>query len=247
MFNTIYDLLVLLKYSFFKLKNFSLYISFIKKKHCLEIGGPTNTFKGYLPLYQHALTIDGVNFSYNTLWDTNIDFGNSYNYFMWKSGKKIVCDSVNLSKIQSSSYDVVISSNCIEHIANPIKALLEWSRVLKKSGGLVLVIPNKNNNFDRFRPDTSFEHILSDYFNNIAEDDLTHLDEILNFHDMSKDPWVGNRANFVYRCENNFNFRSMHHHVFNKEVILNMLKYTGFKIISFDSTVNDYFVLAHKI
>lgn len=32
---------------------------------------------------------------------------------------------------------------------------------------------------------------------------------------MTKDPWVNNRANFVLRCENNLNFRSMHHHVFN--------------------------------
>ncbi len=240
-----YDLLVWFKYYFFKLHNYKFYTNLIKGKKCLEVGGPSNIFKGFLPLYQHALSIDGVNFSNKTLWSTDIDRANSYNYFMGKSGKKIVCDAVDLFKIDSSSYDILISSNCIEHIANPIKALKDWRRVLRKGGFLILVIPNKLNNFDRKRNDTSFEHILSDYLNNIKEDDLTHLNEIIEFHDMSKDPWVDNRANFIFRCENNLNFRSMHHHVFNLDLISSMLEYAGFNVINLDYTVDNFFVAAH--
>jgi len=31
---------------------------------------------------------------------------------------------------------------------------------------------------------TSFEHIVNDFLRNIAEDDLTHLKEVLSLHDL---------------------------------------------------------------
>jgi len=100
LYKYIYDLLVRFKYYFFKLNNHKLYTVLIKDKKCLEIGSPTNIFKGFLPLYQYALSVDGVNFSQKTLWATDIDCENSYYYFIGKSGKKIVCDAVDLYNIQ---------------------------------------------------------------------------------------------------------------------------------------------------
>ena len=45
--------------------------------------------------------------------------------------------------IPDSSFDVVISSECIEHVPYPEKALREMARVLKPGGFIVVTTPNK--------------------------------------------------------------------------------------------------------
>ena len=51
-------------------------------------------------------------------------------------------DACSLS-IPDSSFDVVISSECIEHVPDPEKALREMVRVLKPGGLIVVTTPNK--------------------------------------------------------------------------------------------------------
>ena len=45
--------------------------------------------------------------------------------------------------IPDNSFDVVISSECIEHVPDPAKALREMARVLKPGGLIVVTTPNK--------------------------------------------------------------------------------------------------------
>ena len=45
--------------------------------------------------------------------------------------------------IPDSSFDVVISSECIEHVPHPEKALREMARVLKPGGFILVTTPNK--------------------------------------------------------------------------------------------------------
>ncbi len=42
-------------------------------------------------------------------------------------------------------YDIVICSEVIEHLQEPLKALQEFARVLRKGGTLILTTPNKEN------------------------------------------------------------------------------------------------------
>jgi len=44
---------------------------------------------------------------------------------------------------QDESFDLVISSECIEHTIDPQQALAEMARVVKKNGSLILTSPNK--------------------------------------------------------------------------------------------------------
>ena len=48
-------------------------------------------------------------------------------------------------------------------MANPIKALLEWKRVLRKDGVLLMILPHRDYTFDWRRPVTVVEHMKKDY------------------------------------------------------------------------------------
>ena len=100
-------------------------------------------------------------------------------------------------------------------MANPLAAIFEWKRILKKEGVLLLILPKKEANFDHRRPDTTTQHLIDDYNNRTNEDDKTHLNEILQMHDLRRDPQAKSYENFKKRCNDNVINRCMHHHVFN--------------------------------
>jgi len=181
------DLFFILKYARWRLPLRQKYQSFVEDKYGVEISGPSTLFKTVLPLYQFVRGLDGVNFSTDTIWEGRIKTGENFNYYHNKRGRQFIVDATDLDKIATARYDFLLSSNCLEHVANPIKALVEWKRVIKAGGGLILVVPNKEKNFDHRRPVTKFEHLLDDFTRDVGEGDLTHLDEILALHDLRMD------------------------------------------------------------
>ena len=199
------------------------------KEYCqgmkaLEIGGPSAGFNE-LGIYETIRVSDGVNFNNNTLWQTSQEGKGQYNYHSDKTGDLYICEGTNLFPISDNSYDLILSSNNLEHIANPLKALEEWIRVGKNNGYILLLLPKKEDIFDHQRPDTTINHLIDDYNNNIDEADLTHLEEILKLHDLVRDPWAGSFLNFCERSLKNFDNRCLHHHVFNKLLILEMFQF----------------------
>ena len=227
-------------------KSFFLYKHAVKNLEGLEIGGPSRIFKKVLPIYHYSQSIDGVNFSESTLWEKDLTDSSAYNYYFDKTGTQFIMEATNLEKIQSSFYDFVASSHCLEHTANPLKALLEWKRVVKEDGYLILVLPNKINNFDRNRATTKFSHILDDFKMDISEHDLTHLDEIVAKHDYDLDSGSESMENFIKRGKNNFVYRGLHHHVFDEELVELMLSWCRLKLFNLESDNNNIFVLAQK-
>jgi len=202
-------------------------------KHGLEIGGPTQIFASdLLPVYQWAKQVDGCNFSSNTIWEGAIK-NNEYQYFANKSGEQFILDGTDLNTIKSGTYDFLLSSHNLEHIANPLRAIEEWRRVLKPGGFILLILPDKNYTFDRKRDYTTFEHLLSDVETGKDEDDLTHLPEILGLHDFALDPRAGkDYAAFKKRGENNLQERALHHHVFSQDVLKKSLEHYRFKVLA---------------
>ncbi len=230
-----------------KKDNFNTIKKYVKGKKGLEIGGPSDIFSEnkYIPIYQLASQVDGVNFSTNTIWENTIHEGNTYRYEInKKAGYQYIADGADLSIITNEQYDFVLSSHNLEHIANPIKALNEWLRVLKPKGLLLAILPDKRFTFDHKRPTTTFEHIMEDYHNNTLEDDLTHLDEILELHDLDRDPGVIDRGLFPARCRDNFNNRCLHQHVFDMELLRQIFDYLGLKIVLTDTSTNFHQVIA---
>jgi len=207
--------------------------SLFNQQNGLEIGGPSKLFdfKMAFPIYLYAQNIDGVNFSNTTLWEGDIQQGNQYHYYKNKQGFQFIADAIDLSMINDASYDFVLSCHSLEHVANPIKALKEWSRVMKNHGRLVLVLPNKDFTFDHKRQVTSLVHLIQDYNNNTAETDTTHFDEVVELHDLTMDDFVASKEELAKRTQLNIENRAVHHHVFSLDLIKQMLEYCGFEMM----------------
>ena len=155
---------------------FGLSARWLRKKHCkplagfagieklfrgkcgLEIGGPSSFFvaAGWLPVYDRMAALDGVNFSATTVWTGRIEVDRGFMVDGKRVGRQYILDAVDLAALERNSYDFVLSCNNIEHIANPLKAVEQWLAVLKPGGGLVVVAPRKEANFDHNREIVSF-------------------------------------------------------------------------------------------
>jgi SAM-dependent methyltransferase len=226
-----------------RLAEYEIYQSFFYDKSGLEIGGPSLIFKSTLPLYQVVSNLDGVNFSRETVWEGTLISMGTFEYYRNKTGIQFIAEASNLDSINSESYDFVISSNCLEHIANPLKAIKEWVRVVKHEGLLLLVLPKKNSNFDHNREITKFRHLLEDFESDVSEYDLTHLPEILKLHDLKKDWAAGNFNDFKSRSLDNFNNRTLHHHVFDLPLILKIFQHFNIEVMKTSETNTDIFAI----
>lgn len=205
---------------------------FFEGKNGLEIGGPSFIFQTWLPIYHIANNLDGCNFSSNTIWEGKIVEGENFIYGN-KKGYQYINEATDLSSIPTNKYDFLISSNCLEHIANPLKAVKEWIRVVKPGGVILILVPNPKKTFDHKRVVTSFEHLIDDFEKNIDETDLTHLDEILKLHDRRMDSHSGTAEQFKNRSLNNFQNRCLHHHIFDYDLLGKIFKYFDVSIVDF--------------
>lgn len=210
--------------------------SFGAGKIGLEIGGPSHAFSnsGIMPLYKHAKRIDGINYTNKTIWSDN----NKEEYYDKVGnvlGKQYILDGTNLEigkLFQREVYDFILSSNNLEHIANPLKAIEQWISVLRIEGILIIIVPNKNCMFDHKRSIVDFSHLKSDYDNNIDENDMTHYEEIIREHDLKMDPRAGTKDEFIERSNKNYENRCFHQHVFDFQVLEEIGKFFNLGIIN---------------
>jgi len=216
-----------------KLKKYKEFRALLKDKRGIEIGGPSQSFdsKGFLPLYDIIESLDGCNFSSNTVWEGSINEGLNYKFGI-KKGYQYISDGTNLMNIKDETYDFVLSCHSLEHFANPLKAIQEWKRIIKKDGYLVIVIPHKDKTFDHKRPVTTIDHLIEDYKNNTPESDETHFEEINSLHDLSRDrsAKINNIEMLKQRTKDNFNNRCAHQHVFNTPLLVKIANYMNLEI-----------------
>lgn len=215
----------------------AVYRERLNGRRALEIGGPTDAFghAGTLPVYSCFKSLDGCNYATRTLWRSEAV----------KYRQSLICEGTQLA-LRDGSYDCVIASQCLEHLANPIKALLEWRRVLSESGLLLLTLPCGGHGFDWRRPVTTLEHLGQDFQNDTPETDLSHLEEVLALHDLSRDPEAGSPEQFKARCLRNAEFRAIHHHVFVPETAALVLHEVGFSIVREDVHDGNIIILGQK-
>ena len=209
-------------------------------KKGVEIGGPSHS--GRPVIYKDAALMDNVIFSNNTVWSKH---GSAYRYIDdVRIGKVFINDATDLNTIASASYDFLFASHSLEHIANPLKALKEWVRVVKPGGSIILILPEKTMTFDHRREHSRFSTLKSQYDKNVGEDDLSTLDEILALHDLSKDPPAGTPEQFKQRSLKNIENRCLHHYVYSPALLQEICQFLDCTFVStFTRGIDIWFIM----
>jgi SAM-dependent methyltransferase len=140
-----------------------------------------------------------------------------------------VTDATNLFFAADETLDFVCSSHVLEHIANPLKAITEWKRVIKKGAIIYAGVPDKRYMFDRKRPRTPLSHLIDDFEKNIDQNDKTHISEFLEKFDESityRDSIEQHRADLMKNLESH-----VHHHVWIADDVEEIFEHMGLRIL----------------
>jgi SAM-dependent methyltransferase len=216
----------------------------LSAKSGLEIGGPSHVFETKLPVYRHIQSLDNCVFAQETHWEGARGPGATFHFDQGKrTGTNFITEGFTLEGIADAAYDFVLSSHNLEHIANPIKALYNWKRVLKPHGFLLLVLPDKHRTFDCRRPVTSLEHMRDDYMQDMGEDDMTHVEEFVTLWDYKKFPIANSIAEHRERYRNNYQQRLLHHHVFDLKSATNLVKFAGWQVLATERLRPNHLIL----
>jgi hypothetical protein len=96
----------------------------------LEIGGPSAVFSsgGLRPVYACAARVDNINFTARTAWESELHDSGAFGLHPVRPpGTQWLCDAVVLTEFTHASYDLVPPSHCLDHAANPLAALPNFS------------------------------------------------------------------------------------------------------------------------
>jgi SAM-dependent methyltransferase len=223
-----------------RLRTYDLCRSFSEEARGIEIGGPSAIFArdGLLPLYPHLAALDNCDFASETIWHGDAADGSPFNYDAGREpGTRFVRDATALEGIGDATYDLVLSSHTLEHIANPLRALAEWKRVIRDDGHLVLVLPHLENTFDHLRPVTTLQHLEDDLARSTPEDDDTHLGEFIELCDLARVPEQLSRQAFEERTRDHIANRTIHHHVFDTDLVARLLDRAGFHLVAVETAL----------
>lgn len=199
----------------------------VRGQHAIEIGGPSYAFgpKGLLPLYDALGTLDLVDYSETTVWTES---GQTDRDQTLPAGRLIVAEATELSAIADEQYDFLFNAGVLEHLADPLRGLGEWRRVLRPGGRLLVLLPRGEETFDRRRPITTTEHLMADRGRD--EDDATHVSEVLRLYDHARAEEILTREELVELCQRNAEARWMHHHVFDERLGQWAMEQAGFTV-----------------
>ncbi|MCP4912431.1 MAG: class I SAM-dependent methyltransferase [Oligoflexia bacterium] len=144
------------------------------------------------------------------------------------------------------TFDFLLNEHVLEHIANPIKALKEWLRVLKVGGHIFLFLPHKERTNDSLRKVTSLDHLIEDYQNDVPYNDPTHFDDW--FQNVVEKGLMPEHYKHMER-EELLNSASIHHHVWTEKEIVELFEYLDLEIVFVDGKVHyrrDTFLVVGK-
>lgn len=84
-------------------------------------------------------------------------------------------DRDGLAEFADASFDVAIASHVVEHLADPVRLIVELGRVVRTGGVVVLVVPDRRQTFDRLRASTPARHVLDEHAAGVDEVSDDHI------------------------------------------------------------------------
>jgi predicted SAM-dependent methyltransferase len=121
----------------------------------------------------------------------------------------IIDDGEKLLSIADGSLDFVIACHVLEHTQNPLRVMQTWFSKIRSGGVVFIAIPDRRFCFDKDRPLTPFEHLLSDYENGPELSEDAHLHEWTTLVDRVTDQ---ERIEYQIRELKRIDYR-IHYHV----------------------------------
>src|SRR6266850_2989405 len=192
----------------------------LQGRHGIEIAGPSPPFEAGGPMPVYAIVGSLENYGFQAAAETFEYSG--------RKGPSHVCDASALPK-GDESCDFVLSSHVLEHLANPLRALREWRRVLRPAGHLFMLLPHGARTFDHKRRVTEWGHLMADFERQMPEADRTHIDETLRLTDTRH--WSFNAPpKWRDEFEQNAETRNVHHHVFDLPLVSKAVSFAGFHV-----------------
>jgi len=196
----------------------------VENKTGFELGGPSENTLGSLGVYDVATKVDIANCSADAIREKRVKDGSP---FLWKNqpkGIQYLLDAIDLHGIPNELYDFVAASHILERIANPFKALLEWLRILRSGGVLIVITTFKAVTIDHKRDIVRIEHLINDYNNQTTEADRSHLDERIRLPEFSRDIPAKNKEFLKKRLEKKFQHHDLHQHLYDQELLYYIFK-----------------------
>jgi SAM-dependent methyltransferase len=202
-----------------------------KGKIGLEIGGPSSSFKP-MDVYKDALATDLINFSEDTLWGTFRN-GSTFHYDGGGSGIVYITDGSTLRGISDSSYDFVLGSHYLEHLNNPLEALVAMGRVTKPGGHVILILPRKEACFDHLRGQSRIEDFIFRYLHKVNAVDMRYvnLESWVYGNDLDFDAPAGSFYQLLARSIRYPDNRSIHTMVYDFELLEVLGKILSFEVV----------------
>ncbi len=111
----------------------------------------------------------------------NVDYKAEHEDF-WQKGSVHTPAQVNVVALgdalpfRSDSLDYVINSYVLEHFFDPIKAVKEWFRIVKKGGYVALIVPHKDRTFDRQRAVTPLQELYDRHEGRLKIEDFAYCE-----------------------------------------------------------------------
>uniref|UniRef100_A0A7S3NKV3 Methyltransferase type 11 domain-containing protein n=1 Tax=Aureoumbra lagunensis TaxID=44058 RepID=A0A7S3NKV3_9STRA len=230
------------------LKNGDQIIQLIQGKSALEIGGPT--YNG-INLYDWLASCDIVaQFIDERIGRNGLD--DPFYVGSRQMGKYIIADAANLTNIiPDHSYDVIYASHVLEHMQNPLGALLSWDQILKPGGLAFFILPWKQNTFDQFRAVNTLEQLGQKYIRSMAGDPgalRTDFEQTIRSMDMTRDygfpPGSSNDALRERTLGSPRGLEQLHWHVYDLHLLNELFKCLNYSVVSMDILLPFHQVIA---
>lgn len=131
----------------------------------------------------------------------------------------VLDDGERLSTFVAATQDFVIANHFVEHCENPLGAICNMLRVLRRGGILFLAIPDKRYTFDVDRPLTPIVHLLAVYREGVDPQRRQHYEEWTRLVNKRLDPAEA-EAEVRHLMAINY---SIHHHVWTLTELVEMI------------------------
>lgn len=152
----------------------------------------------------------------------------------------IVSDSESFPSVPDGTFDFVVANHVLEHVTDPLRALIEWHRILRPGGLLLLSVPDKRYTFDHRRRRTPLAHLFADHESDLPpalRNECHLLDWAENVEGLAPgsaafDSWVSGQKERGY---------TVHNHVWIPQDVFPILAYlrgsgTGFALVRWNDT-----------